>query len=175
MQSYSAPWCKALKVMSVVSVVLLGGILYFVTRTIPAALHGGLDRRIAGLLLFVILGGAALFTVTGYELDARGLRVRRLLWFTLVPLDGLERVWHDPKAMKGSLRLFGNGGMFSITGLYQNKTLGRYRAFVTDPSRAVVLVRGRRTAVVSPADPEAFLQDLKLFFPGVRVGAGETA
>ncbi len=41
--------------------------------------------------------------------------------------------------MRGSLRLFGNGGMFSITGLYRNRALGNYRAFVTDLKKTVVL------------------------------------
>ena len=167
----AAPWSKALKVMSVFSVLLIGVVFFFATRTIPAALHGGLDRRLAWLLPVAIVGGAALFVVGGYELRDGVLRVRRLLWATRVPLLGLDRAWSDPLAMKGSLRLFGNGGLFSVTGFFQSKSLGRYRAFVTDPSKSVVLKSGSRTVVISPADPEEFLHVLQVFFPNAVFGS----
>ena len=172
MQSFrAAPWSRALKVMSFASLILLSAVAFFVGRTVPAALHGGLDRRLIQLLVLATPAIAVLFVVAGYDLDERGLRVRRLLWSSRFSLAGIERAWHDPRAMKGSLRVFGNGGMFSITGLFQSRQLGRYRAFVTDPSRAVVLVRGQSTLVLSPEDPEAFLRQLQACFPAVKVGS----
>jgi hypothetical protein len=69
--------------------------------------------------------------------------------------------------MRRSLRLFGNGGMFGITGLYRNKTLGTYRAFVTDPRQSVVLQMTSRVVVISPAYPRAFLGDLHSMLPAV--------
>ncbi|HXZ86218.1 MAG TPA: PH domain-containing protein, partial [Myxococcota bacterium] len=69
----------------------------------------------------------------------------------------------DAQAMTGSMRLFGNGGLFSFTGLFQSRTLGRYRAFVTDPARAVVLRTARRVVIVSPAEPQAFVEAARAF------------
>ena len=79
---------------------------------------------------------------------------------TRMPRAGLQSATFDPQAMRGSLRTFGNGGFFSITGFYWNKTLRTYRAFVTDPRHAVVLRYERRMVVVSPGDPEAFVREL---------------
>jgi hypothetical protein len=62
--------------------------------------------------------------------------------------------------MRGSIRTFGNGGAFSFSGVYYNKRLGSYRAFVTDPRRAVVLRYATRKVVLSPAVPEDFVNDL---------------
>jgi len=62
--------------------------------------------------------------------------------------------------LRGSIRLFGNGGFFSFTGVFQSRKLGRYRAFVTDPARCVILRFTGRVVVVSPADPEAFIRDV---------------
>jgi hypothetical protein len=59
--------------------------------------------------------------------------------------------------MKGSIRLFGNGGLFSFTGLYRNKKLGNYRAFVNDWHKCVILRFAKRTIVVSPNDPDGFV------------------
>jgi hypothetical protein len=94
---------------------------------------------------------AVLFVVTAYELEGAELRIRRLLWATRVPLEGLTQAWHDPEAMTRSIRLWGNGGLYSVTGLFRNRRLGRYRAFVTDPARAVVFQLPKRTVVISPA------------------------
>ena len=66
----------------------------------------------------------------------------------------------EPDAMRGSIRTFGNGGAFSFSGFYYNKRLGSYRAFVTDPRRAVVLRYATRRVVLSPAAPDDFVGDL---------------
>jgi hypothetical protein len=56
--------------------------------------------------------------------------------------------------------LFGNGGLFSFTGVFRSPKLGRYRAYVTDPARTVILRFAERIAVVSPEDPDAFVRDV---------------
>jgi len=62
--------------------------------------------------------------------------------------------------MRGSIRLFGNGGLFSFSGFFRNQALGIYRAYVTDPALTVVLVFAERTLVISPVQPEAFVKRL---------------
>ena len=59
--------------------------------------------------------------------------------------------------MARSLRTWGNGGMFSFTGHFVNHPLGRYRAFVTDPARTVVLALPEGVVVVSPDRPDEFI------------------
>jgi hypothetical protein len=115
--------------------------------------------------------GAILFVVTGYEVDHSQLVVHRLLWPTRIDIRGLTRVWHDPAALKGSLRVFGNGGLFSFTGLFYNRALGRCRLFATDPKRAVVMVLPARTVVVTPADPEHFIRAVRGLIPSAQAGA----
>jgi hypothetical protein len=74
------------------------------------------------------------------------------------------------KAMKGSLRTCGNGGVFSFTGWYWSQSLGFYRAFVMDLNRTVVLRFGRRTVVVSPDDPAGFVAELNVDNPDAATG-----
>ena len=52
---------------------------------------------------------------------------------TALDLSGVTSVCHDPAAMKGSIRVFGKGGLFAFTGFYWSRTIGRYRAYVMDP------------------------------------------
>lgn len=172
--SFGAPWSTLLKVMSVFSVGVLGMAAVITGVAVPRELFGGNFLTAMLVLPVIVLIGCALYTVRGYELLGDRLEIRRLLWSTAVPLAGLERAWHDPHVMDRSLRLFGNGGAFSITGLFSNRTLGRYRAWATDPKRAVVLVLPGRKLVVTPDRPEDFLRQLKLLHPHVQVGKAAT-
>lgn len=167
----AAPWPTSLKVVSLFASILLAGIGYAAFSVIPHGTRAPFAESFGTLIAIVPIAialFAVLFIVSGYALDGRSLRVRRLLWSTSIPLAGLRKASHDPGAMKGSIRIFGNGGFFSVTGLYQNKLLGRYRAFVTDPVQAVVLVLPERVIVISPADPPELLEELRATFPAVR-------
>jgi hypothetical protein len=101
--------------------------------------------------------GAAIFTIRGYTITPEAILVHRLFWATRLPLTHLESVQLQPDAMRGSIRTFGNGGFFSFSGFYRNRALGSFRAFVTDLYRTVVLRYGGRTAVLSPSDPNSFV------------------
>ena len=88
------------------------------------------------------------------------LLIHRIGWFTKISLKDFSAAYADPKATAMSIRLFGNGGFFSFTGLYANRRIGRYRAFITDTKRSVVLVFSERKIVVSPEHPEVFIVDI---------------
>src|SRR5664280_2873735 len=173
----AAPWPVSLKVVSTVAAVVLVGVTYVLYRTVPRGTRVPFAEAF-GTFVFVvplaILLVALCFLVRGYEFDGTGLYIERLLWRTPVGLEGLNRAWRDPSAIRRSLRLFGNGGLFAITGIFQSKALGRYRAFVTNPKQAVVL-RYETRVVLSPADPDALLGHLRLVSPGTVVGEPPSA
>ncbi len=114
------------------------------------------------ILPLLILFGAALCTIRGYTITSDAILVHRLMHDTTLPRAGLESASADPEAMRASLRTFGNGGAFSFSGFYYNKRLGSYRAFVTDPRRAVVLRYANRRVVLSPSSPEDFARELSV-------------
>jgi hypothetical protein len=119
----------------------------------------GIPHWVALLPLAIICGGA-LFTIRGYTVTPDAILVHRLFWTTRLPLAGLQSAQFEPDAMRRSLRMFGNGGLFSFTGFFRNKALGTYRAFVTDPRKIVVLHFPRRTVVISPGSPKEFVHDV---------------
>ena len=98
--------------------------------------------------------------IRGYTTTSDAILIHRMFWTTRLPLVGLRSVEYEPEAMRWSIRIFGNGGFFSFTGLFRNKQLGVYRAFVTDPRRTVVLRYADQSVVISPATPEEFVRDL---------------
>ena len=64
--------------------------------------------------------------------------------------------------------------MFSITGWFWNRRIGRYRAFITDPKSSVILVTASRTIVVSPSDPAMFVDRVRVHFPSAQVEPAPT-
>jgi hypothetical protein len=171
-----APWPTALKVVSLLGTVLVGGVTVAAIRVIPPV--GGFTQRFGTGVACVppaIIIFSLLFVVRSYRIEGGHLAIGRLFWETTVPLLGIHEAWHDPAAIKGALRIWGNGGLFGITGYYWNKSLGRFRLFATDPRKAVILKLHNRTVVVSPADPEGFLQELQHQFPRLVQPSASTA
>ncbi len=162
-----APWPTALKVISTLGTVVLAGAGVIAYRAIPVPAGFTHSFGLAVALVFpAIVIGAWLLMVTGYDVTPSDLYVQRPLWYTRIGLAGLAGVWHDPGVCRRSLRVLGNGGLFSFTGIYWNPALGRYRLYATDVKRAVALVVGKRTVVVTPADPDALVGFLSQLFPG---------
>ena len=144
--TFSARWSAVLIVVSAVitGVCLVAG--FAVGRALPGV-------GVAVLAMPVV---AALFSVRGYTLNPGMLLVKRLLWNTEVPLRGLRSADADPTLLAGSWRTFGNGGFFSFSGWFYSKTLGKYRAFVTNHDDTVVLRFSDRTVVISPSPADEF-------------------
>jgi len=170
----SASWPTSLKISSFLGSALLVAVSVAAAKAIPRGTGVPFAGAVGSIVAFVppvIVLFASLFIVRSYEVESGSLHIRRLLWSTPIPLTGLHRIYVDPDMMKHSLRIFGNGGLFSITGVYQNAALGRYRAFVTDPRYSIALFLPKGVVVVSPADAEEFVNGLSSLFPGVEVGS----
>lgn len=157
---FKAPWGLSLKWISLFTTLLLIGIasspaLYLKSGliSIPNILGGGLP--------ILLLLGAGLFVIRGYTITPETLTIHRLFWTTRIPLIGIVKVEFKPKVMAQSLRTCGNGGLYSFTGWYWSKTLGHYRAYVTDLNRTVVLHLKTRCIVISPDEPAAFVETIE--------------
>lgn len=163
MRDFSAPWSTSLKVMTAISVAILAGLPLVGVTTGPRE-EPIWQIAMIGLPLSILLG-ALPFMVRGYHVENSVLTVRRLGWSSRIPLDGLETAEVDPEAMKGSIRTFGNGGLFCFAGRFRNARLGTYRAWATDPTLAVVLKFPDRTLVVSPDRPDRFVEAIRKASP----------
>jgi hypothetical protein len=155
---FPAPWSSSLRITTTVSILVLLGVM------VVAALVGSrglmpMPLRLGLVALPVLIVLATLpFMVRGYLLTDKEIEVQRLGWRTPLPLAGLVAVTGQPEGLRGSLRLFGNGGLFAMSGWYWNRRIGRFRAYVTDPARAVLLrYRDGRQVVLTPNDVQHFI------------------
>jgi len=165
---FGAPWGRSVKLATgLVGLILL--VVLFAPLAAEWASPG--KARLAWLMpvvVLVIFGITSLFAVRGYRLTHRELWIRRLAWWTRLPLKDLTSAEPDPQAFQKTLRKAGNGGYLAITGWFWNRRLGHFRAFVTDPQRSVVLRFKDRVVVISPDDPEAFVRALGVSSSGKR-------
>ena len=166
---FDAPWCRTVKIITgaIIGVVIIWSLLPLFVR--PESAWSIFYHIMWGVLLFSLF-----WSVNGFSLKNGQLLVHRLGWATKVDLVRLSGFEINPHAMMGSIRLFGNGGLFCIIGFYRNGVLGRYQAYVTDPAKAVVLEFGDRKLVVSPDDPQAFVEALRHATKGICRETGAT-
>lgn len=155
---FRAPWCRLVKIVTAVVIALVLALPFIV----PASTTHWVYWAVWGALIFCLL-----FCVSGFSVRNGQLLVHRLGWATKFDLAKLSAFAANPHAMMGSIRLFGNGGMFCFIGLYRNEVVGSYRAYVTDPANSVVLEFGTHKIVVSPDDPQAFVETLRDAAKGV--------
>jgi len=159
MKNYRAPWCTALIVVSILATLLCFGIV-FGTPLLPQPKHGGEVGMWFRWLMLLLPAVCALFTIRGFAITPDAILVHRLFWSTRLLREGLQSASYEPNAMRKSIRTCGNGGFYSITGWYWSKSLGAYRAYVTDTRQTVVLRFDRGTVVLSPGEPEEFVRTL---------------
>jgi hypothetical protein len=164
----AASWPTSLKLISFFGLILLLGVSYQAWLAVPPAASAGEFTHRFGLtvaaILPILLFGSVLFIVRGYSITATHLYIHRLLWKTAIPLKGFSDIEFAPDKLKCSMRLFGNGGLFAFTGLYQNKTMGRFRLFATDFNCAVILYLASKTVVITPKQPQVLVDYMHRHF-----------
>jgi hypothetical protein len=112
---------------------------------------------LAGILLLTTVLSFA-FAPMGYELRGRTLRITRPLGAREISLDGLQEARAAVASdFSGTIRLWGNGGLFGYYGLFRTSALGTCRWYLTNRRNAVVIVAANETVLVSPDDHDAFL------------------
>ena len=154
------------------STVLLPAICWLIPLPDDMALAGRLAIWLIPLLL---LGTCALFTVRGYELVDDEMHVQRLLWRTRIPLRTLTDAEWRHGSFGWAIRTCGNGGLYSFTGWYYQKSIGSFRALGTRTIDAVILkFRDCNPIVITPNDPD-FRRRLDIESRGARLGEWDDA
>ena len=82
----------------------------------------------------------------------------RTVRLSLTCLGGAEA---DRDAMRRAWKVWGNDGVGAYSGRFRSRRLGRFRAYLTDADRAVVLRWPDRCVVISPDQPSYFLEAVR--------------
>jgi hypothetical protein len=110
---------------------------------------------LVALVLVLIVAWTYLRAPVGYELRDDTLIVRlRAGTKTFGPV---ARYGPVSEPVSFAVRLWGNGGLFAVTGHYRNKKYGHFQAYVTNlESLVLVETRDGKKIVISPSNPDAW-------------------
>lgn len=153
MKHYRAPLTTMLKVYA-------GAIMLVFLFAVAYELNAGRLWSALSLVGLALLG--PLFSVQGYSIVDHRLLVHRGGWANRFDLRKLRSVDVSPNVTIGSVSLWSTRGFFGLAGYLRNATLGRYRAYVTDDRKAVVLDIGGTKVVVTPDQPEEFAETVRV-------------
>lgn len=163
----AAPFGRSTRIQLGIIVLLLLAITLGVAALVSTAPSRNGTRPPAILIFMPAIAAPAIliahvpFWVRAYRISGRSLEILRRAGTRQVELEGIVSVDPDPDAFKGALRLLGSSGFGGHYGWFRSKRLGRFRAWVSDPARSVVIRFRDHTVVVSPADPAGFTAALR--------------
>lgn len=119
-------------------------------------------RRARGLIPLAILVGMLGFGVwqapRGYTVESGSLVIHRYLSQRIVPLQAPTCARLEPEARDRHRRVRGSGGFLGYFGAFAEPTLGDVEWYATRRDTAVLVTTAGRHLVVSPDDPDAFIQ-----------------
>jgi hypothetical protein len=149
-RSFSASYDSTTKVISAVAVIL--------SLAIVVATHSA----VAGGLCALIVVGAYAWSPRGYAVAERSITVNRLIGNVRIPLDVVREIRAaTADDFRGCLKLFGDGGLFGYYGLFRTSKLGKSTWYVTNRSKAVVVITGARTMLFSPDEVDGFITTIQ--------------
>lgn len=159
----TAPRAGAVKKITAAACLIAAGILVVelvIFSKLPASATIGHTVALAvmGLIVVALLASWFVSRIRNLTLTGQTLSIKLTFWTARFDLAGLRSVEADANALKGSLRTFGNGGVGAFHGYFWSKRMGKFHAYVTDPSRAVVLRWVDKCVVVSPEDAQQFVE-----------------
>ena len=146
---FKAPWDIRLIAMTSILATILAG-LAFVS-----------SGHWVAIMLWAIIFGCSAFGVYGYSIQDGKIKVLRLGWSKEIRLTEIQNIENKPNAMMGSVRLFGIGGLFGYIGKFRNGILGHYTAYATHGEKTVEIESNGTKFVVSPDDPNEFVESVK--------------
>lgn len=160
-QKFGARWSNRLKMITIFILAICIGIPI---TSFNRLYHQGADTWAIFLLFIPVLiaVGSFFFAIRSYVITDSQIIVNHIGWNRTFDIDQLTKATYEPHVTAGSVRVWGNGGLFSFSGYFRNSTLRSYRAYMTNAADAVVLRFGEDIVVISPDDPEKFVEALKM-------------
>ncbi len=138
------------------------------TKVISAAVFvlfvmvaAGTRNVISESVLACLFLAAYAWSPTGYSIMDGEVVIRRLIGNVHLPVAGIREVRIATRDdLRGSMRVFGSGGLFGYYGLFRSSQFGTSKWYVTDRSQAVVLIGDSGTVIVSPENTAGFVAAL---------------
>jgi hypothetical protein len=147
-----------------------GAFSYKATQTAPSV-YAGYLVFVAPLLLLTLLVAFYILKPLYITADAVALTIHRMVGPVSFPYTTILSISTlSGKDMSGSVRTFGNGGLFGYTGKYYNSRLGKMTWYCTQRKNYVLLILSdNKKIVITPDNPTELLRELRKYAPADMV------
>ncbi|MFT3933855.1 MAG: PH domain-containing protein [Chitinophagaceae bacterium] len=134
-----------------------------ITEVIAVKYIGTLEVASTAVALMVSWLACFAFKPSGYDvLDGKLIINRPLKNVIIDKHDIASAEMLDGKSLRGSIRLFGVGGLFGYFGKYVNSKLGRMTWYATRRDKIVLITtKDNKKIIVTPDEPSAFVAAIK--------------
>lgn len=103
--------------------------------------------------------GCYLYAPRAFLIHPEGIIIDRMVSPILLTWDQVRTIREvSPEEFSGTVRVFGNGGLFGRVGTYRSKLLGNFRMYLTNEVDAVLIDANERY-VISPHPAGGFVAD----------------
>ncbi len=152
---------KIITFFTVTVLCFLGLLLIFFF--IVSLLSGDFEKRDVLLIpISIVIFGVVFYTFRNqprsYDITEKGILIKKRNGLILIKREDILEVKSIAyKSIKGSVRNFGIGGVFSYFGTFHNKEFGEMSWFVTRTDNLVMINTAKQKIVISPDDVGLFL------------------
>jgi len=111
-------------------------------------------------VVIIVLGGCYFFMPTSYAVDNEAIEINRPINTILIPVNEVLSAERISVSDLGFGFRIGSGGFMGYLGLFRYPSIGWVRMHCTDRSRMVLIKRERKQYIISPDEPDAFVDDV---------------
>lgn len=148
--SFATSYDQTTKILSAALAVLFAA-LFIATKSVFVGIPG-----------LCILALAYLYSPRSYQVSDRSIRIKRLVGTVCLSIDSIRELRAGTaEDFRKCIRLWGSGGLFGYYGWFRTAKLGKCKWYVTNRSKAVVVVADELTVVLSPDDVAGFLNAVR--------------
>jgi Bacterial PH domain len=118
-------------------------------------------RILTSVVMLLIYFITYAFCPLGYVVNYKELIIRRPLSNVTIKRTDIRSVEViDRQKLRGSIRIFGDGGLFGYYGKFRNSSLGQMTWYVTRRDKIVLVQTAKdKKIILSPDDPQRFVSE----------------
>ena len=156
MDEFSAPQDRFVQTVTVLTFMLFAILLVVFASADNTA--GLASIAAIGLPMFIL---CYLFVPREYAVNESEVIIRRRIGAVRIPFSLIRSIRQGSSSCSfRSVRPFGIGGIYGYFGRFYSQELGRHHVYATDLQKTVV-IEADKTYVISPDDPQQFVQAVK--------------
>lgn len=163
---YGASWSMSLTLRIVASMFLtpFAAFALFVLLRVSFQTPVWLALPLAAIPVLLAIA-FLLRAIRGFVVTRDAVFIRHMLWSSCEPLDGFVSVQIDEEALADAKRMRSLVGGFGTGCWFWSPRFSRFRGYLTNTRRLVVLKLERGIIALSPDDPDAFVRHIESFRP----------